>query len=272
LIRSLDHADFPREALLAAKDRPVSVVLPARDCADTVGSVVERIAALGGLVDQILVVDGDSSDGTAEVAAAAGAQVALESQLMPAEGPVLGKGDAMWRALGAVTGEVVAYIDADTRDFDARFVSGLVGPLLTDPGLRFVKATYRRPFTAGEVEVPGGGGRVSQLMARPLLAAFYPELAPLTQPLAGEFAATRELLERIPFATGYAVEMAMLLDVHELAGAAAMAQSDLGERRNRHQPLDALRPMAETVLAVVCGRQGLETAGPAIVTRPPRAR
>ena len=121
------------------------------------------------------------------------------------------------------------------------------------------------------MDLPGGGGRVSQLMARPLLAAFYPALSALTQPLAGEVAATRELLESIPFATGYAVEMAMLLDVHDAAGAGAMAQCDVGERRNNHQPLDALRPMAETVLAVVCRRQGLETAGPEIVTRPPHA-
>ena len=271
MIRSFDHADFPTPALLEAKNRSVSVVLPARDCADTVGPVVERIRSLDGLVDQILVVDGQSSDDTAAVAAAAGAHVAAEADLMPGQGPVAGKGDAMWRALTAVTGDVVAYIDADTRDFDARFVNGLVGPLLTDPALRFVKATYRRPFTAGDLEVAGGGGRVSQLMARPLLAAFYPELSGLSQPLAGEVAATRELLESIPFATGYAVEMAMLLDVHEAAGAAAMAQVDVGERRNHHQPLDALRPMAETVLSVVCRRQGLATAGPEIVTRPPFA-
>ena len=271
MIRSLDHADFPTDALLAAKDRPVSVVLPARDCADTVGTVVERIVALGGLVDQILVVDGNSSDDTVAVATAAGAQVAAEAGLMPEHGPVLGKGDAMWRALSAVTGDVVAYIDADTRDFDARFVNGLVGPLLSDPGLRFVKATYSRPFTAGGLEVPGGGGRVSQLTARPLLAAFYPDLAALTQPLAGEVAAARELLESIPFATGYAVEMAMLLDVYETAGPAAMAQCDVGERRNHHQPLDALRPMAETVLAVVCEHRGLDAAGPEIVRRPPLA-
>ena len=271
MIRTLDHADFPTAVLLAAKDRPVSVVLPARDCADTVGSVVGRIAALEGLVDQILVVDGGSSDATAEVAAGVGAEVVAEATLLCEHGPVRGKGDAMWRALAAVKGDVVAFIDADTRDFDARFVNGLVGPLITDPALRFVKATYRRPFSAGGADLPGGGGRVSQLMARPLLAAFYPALAGLTQPLAGEVAATRELLESIPFATGYAVEMAMLLDVHDTVGADAMAQCHLGERRNHHQPLDALRPMAETVLAVVCERQGLDTAAPAIVTRPPFA-
>jgi len=271
LIRTLDHADFPTAAILDGKDRSVSVVLPARDCADTVGTVVERIAALDGLVDQILVVDGNSSDDTMAVATAAGAQVAAEAELMPDFGPVLGKGDAMWRALSAVTGDVVAYIDADTREFDARFVNGLVGPLMADADLQFVKATYRRPFTAEGVELPGGGGRVSQLMARPLLAAFYPHLAALTQPLSGEVAAPRELLESIPFATGYAVETAMLLDVYDAVGVDAMAQCDVGERRNHHQPLDALRPMAETVLAVVCEHRGLDTAGPVIVRRPPLA-
>lgn len=272
MIATVDHVSYPTDALVAAKDRPVTVVLPARDCADTVGVVVDRITALGGLVDQILVVDGGSADGTADVAAAAGAQVVDERELMPDHGPVLGKGDAMWRALSVVTGDVVAYIDADTRDFNPRFVNGLVGPLLADPALRFVKATYRRPFSAGDHEVPDGGGRVSQLTARPLLAAFYPELAALTQPLAGEVAATRDLLESIPFATGYAVEMAMLLDVRDAVGVAAMAQCQVGERRNHHQPLDALRPMAEAVLAVVCQHRGLDTAGPEIVRRPPFAR
>ncbi len=271
MIVTLDHADYPTEALLAVKDRRVSVVLPARECAATIAAVVEPIVALRGLVDQILVVDAGSADGTARLAAEAGAEVVDEADLLPGEGAVLGKGDAMWRALTAVTGEVVAFIDADTRDFDPRFVNGLVGPLLTDPGLHFVKATYQRPFRAGDRELPGDGGRVSQLMARPLLSAFYPELATFTQPLAGEVGATRELLESIPFSTGYAVEMAMLLDVYEAVGASAMAQCDVGERRNHHQPLDALRPMAEMVLAVVCRRQGLDAAVPEIVTRPPRA-
>ncbi len=272
VIATLDHTDFPTASLLAAKDSPVSVVLPARDCADTVGTIVERIASLDGLVDQILVVNGDPGDGTAEAAAAAGAQVVQEADLMPGHGPVLGKGDAMWRALAEVSGDVVAYIDADTRDFDPRFVNGLVGPLLTNPALQFVKATYRRPFSVGGVEVPDGGGRVSQLTARPLLAAFYPELAALSQPLAGEVAAARTLLESIPFATGYAVEMAMLLDVHAAVGAGAMAQCQVGERRNRHQSLDALRPMAEAVVAVLCRRQGLASASAEIVERPPFAR
>jgi glucosyl-3-phosphoglycerate synthase len=293
VIRGFSHVDFPLELLLERKRQTLTVVLPAREVADTVGPIVERILALGGLVDQVLVVDANSADGTAEVARAAGAEVVSETDLgggdrtgdavrgaasaLVAFGPLLGKGDAMWRALAATRGELVAYIDSDTRDFGPEFVTGLFGPLLCEPGVEFVKASYRRPFTAGDVVVPDGGGRVSQLAARPLLDAFYPDLAGLAQPLAGEVAAPRALFEQLPFATGYAVETAMLLDVRERVGAAAIAQCDLGERRNSHQPLPALRPMADEVLSVVCERlrrEGrLRDGGPedAIVYRPPFA-
>jgi glucosyl-3-phosphoglycerate synthase len=276
VIRLAHHADFPLDELLERKDRTVTAVLPARECAGTVGVVVERTLGLGGLVDQVLVVDAASGDGTARVAAGAGAEVVQQDELLPELGSVVGKGDAMWRALGAATGDLVVYVDADTRDFSPAFVTGLLGPLVTDPGTRFVKATYRRPFRVGGEEVPGGGGRVSQLTARPLLAAFYPDLAGLTQPLAGEVAGARDLFEQIPFSTGYAVETAMLLDLRELIGADSMVQVDLGERRNPHQPLEALRPMADAVLGAVAQRlrrEGrLAPAGEgnaAIVERPP---
>ncbi len=277
MIRGFSHADFPLELLLERKRHSLTVVLPAREVADTVGEIVERILALDGLVDQVLVVDADSADGSAEVARAAGAEVVGEADLLPEQGAMLGKGDAMWRALSFARGDLVAYIDSDTRDFDPAFVTGLFGPLICEPDVEFVKGAYSRPFTAGDAVVPDGGGRVSQLTARPLLDAFYPDLAGLEQPLAGEIAAPRALLERLPFATGYAVEMSMLLDGRELAGAAAIAQVDLGERRNQHQPLPALRPMADVVLAVVCERlrrEGrLADGGPedTIVARPPFA-
>jgi glucosyl-3-phosphoglycerate synthase len=269
--------DFPLDRLLEGKRQTLTVVLPAREVADTVGPIVERVLALDGLVDQVLVVDADSEDGSGEIARAAGADVRSQRELRPEFGTVLGKGDAMWRALAAATGDLVAYIDADTRDFTPQFVTGLFGPLICEPDVEFVKGTYRRPFTAGDQVVPDGGGRVSQLTARPLLSAFYPDIAGLTQPLAGEVAAPRELLERLPFATGYAVETSMLLDVREAVGAGAIVETDLGERRNFHQPLHALRPMAEEVLAVVCERlrrEGrLSDGGPddAIVRRPPFA-
>jgi glucosyl-3-phosphoglycerate synthase len=278
LIRSYSQADFPLDLLLERKRGKLTVVLPAREVADTVGEIVERIRALDGLVDQVLVVDAASRDGSGEIARAAGAEVVQEADLRPDAGAVLGKGDAMWRALGGVRGELVAYVDSDTRDFDPAFVRGLFGPLLCADGVEFVKGSYARPFTAGGAVVPKGGGRVSQLTARPLLEAFYPALAAIEQPLSGEVAAPRELFERLPFATGYAVEMAMLLDVAELVGPAGIAQVDLGERRNSHQPLDALRPMARGVLATVCehlrreGRLVDDGAEDAIVCRPPFAQ
>lgn len=278
MTRSFDHAEFPLELLLEHKSASLTVVLPAREVADTVGPIVERIGSLEGLVDQVLVVDADSEDGSADVAAAAGAQVVSQAELMPELGPVLGKGDAMWRSLGAVRGDLVVFVDADTRDFSPHFVTGLAGPLIAAGEIRFVKGSYLRPFAAGAAELPGGGGRVSQLTARPLLSAFYPDLAGLTQPLAGEIAAPRDVLESVPFSTGYAVEIAMLLDVRAAVGAGAIAQVDIGERRNHHQPLDALRPMADAVLAVVCerlrreGRLAAEAGGAAeIVERPPFA-
>jgi glucosyl-3-phosphoglycerate synthase len=278
VIRGFSHADFPLEQLLEHKRQTLTVVLPAREVADTVGTIVERILGLDGLVDQVLVVDADSADGSAAVARAAGAEVIGQGELLSDYGPVRGKGDAMWRALAAARGDLVAYVDSDTRDFAPHFVTGLFGPLIREPDdVQFVKGSYRRPFTVDGIEMPDGGGRVSQLTARPLLDAFYPDLAGLAQPLAGEIAASRALLERIPFATGYAVETAMLIDVHDLAGAAAIVQCDLGERRNFHQPLPALRPMAEEVLAVVCERlrvEGrLQDGGPedSTVYRPPFA-
>lgn len=254
MIRSFAHPDFPLEHLLERKSATVTVVLPAREVADTIEAIVERMLALGDLVDQVLVVDAASVDGSAEVAERAGAEVHQQRDLKPEFGPVLGKGDAMWRALAVARGDVVAYIDADTRDFSAHFVTGLLGPLICEPGTRFVKGAYRRPFCHGELELPDGGGRVSRLTARPLLSAFYPDLAGLEQPLAGEIAAPREVLDQVAFATGYAVEMAMLLDVRALVGTEGIAQVDIGERRNFHQPLGALEPMADTVLATVCER------------------
>jgi glucosyl-3-phosphoglycerate synthase len=278
LIRSFHHSQFALERLLEQKRETVTVVLPAREVAETVGVIVERVQALSPLIDQILVVDAASHDRTAEVAAAAGAEVHQESELLPEFGPVLGKGDAMWRALAATRGELVVYLDSDTADFSAHFATGLLGPLMCEPDVRFVKGQFRRPFSTPDGnEQPGGGGRVTELTARPLLSAFFPELAEFAQPLAGEVAARRELFERLPFATGYAVETAMLLHAHDaLGGTDAMAQVDLDVRRNRHQPLEALAPMARQVLGAVLDRLSaegrlLDADHAAPVERPPYA-
>jgi len=254
MVTSHHHSDFRLEELVDRKSERVSMVLPAREVADTVGPIVESLLALDGLADQVLVVDAASTDGTAEVARAAGAEVVQEGELIPEFGPVLGKGDAMWRALAAVQGELVAYLDADTREFDPHFATGMLGPLICRDDVEFVKGTFRRPFVIDGIELADDGGRVTELTARPLLSAFDPELAAFGQPLAGEIAARRSLLERVPFPTGYAIETGMLIDVHALVGLDAMAQVDLDERRNQHQPLYNLGPMAYAVLSAVVDR------------------
>jgi glucosyl-3-phosphoglycerate synthase len=234
----------------------VSVCLPARECATTVGAIVTELLALRerGAIDEVVVVDAASQDGTAEVAGRAGARVLQESELMPAHGPVLGKGDAMWRALSELEGELVCFLDADTESFSAHFATGLLGPLVCEPQVSFVKGFYRRPLVVDGVIDGEGGGRVNHLLARPALALFYPELAGVRQPLAGEVAARRELLEELPFATGYGVEVGMLIDVWRKVGLDGMAQVDLDEHRNPHQSISALTPMAETVLGTIAQR------------------
>ena len=256
MIRRFHHSEFELARLLERKREPVTVVLPAREVADTIGAIVERLIGLGPLIDQILVVDANSRDGTADVAARAGAEVRQEAELLPEFGQVLGKGDAMWRALRDVRGELVVYLDSDTRDFSSHFAVGLLGPLVCDPDVRFVKGFFRRPFLRADgARFPGDGGRVTELAARPLLSAFYPELAGFVQPLAGEVAARRSLFDRIPFATGYAVETAMLLHARDaLGGTEGMAQVDLDVRLNHHQPLTQLTPMAYAVLRVILER------------------
>lgn len=262
-MRSFSHTDFGDVDLSA-----VSVVLPAKECAATVGPIVESIAA-----GQVLVVDAASSDGTAAVAERAGAEVVQEADLLPQFGPVLGKGDAMWRSLAAVRHDIVVFVDADTTQFDPHYVAGLAGPLLMYDEIQFVKGAYHRPFVAGETVVEGGGGRVTQLMARPLLRSFYPELAELVQPLAGEFAGRRQLFESLPWATGYAAEIALDIDVWREAGSDAIAQVDIGERRQPHQSLAALSDMATTILQLVCirlAREGrMDDPGFEVLERPP---
>jgi glucosyl-3-phosphoglycerate synthase len=256
-MRAFHHSEFPAERLRAVREETISVCVPAREEAATIAAIVAPLVALrdAGVIDQVVVADGDSRDGTGAIAAALGADVLNPATLMPELGPVLGKGDAMWRALSVLTGELVCFVDGDSEDFGAHFACGLLGPLVCEPGIRFVKGYYRRPFKPnGAAAEPTGGGRVTELAARPLLQAFYPELASVRQPLAGEFAARRELLERMPFCTGYAVEMGLLLDVHADAGIEALAQVDLDVRQNRHQRLEDLTPMAAAVLGAVTSR------------------
>jgi len=261
--RSYHHRDFESLALSSDSraERPsTTLIFPARNVAGTIGSILSTVADLQartGLIDQVIVVDADSPDGTADVARAHGVEVFSENELLPGYGPAQGKGDAMWRALSAARGDIVMFADADTTDFEEHFVYGTLGPILEDPSIQFVKAAYRRPFKQGEESVPDGGGRVTELMAKPLLNLFYPELAGFVQPLAGEFAARRELLANVPFFTGYGVEIGMVIDVYQQVGLAGMAQVDLGTRQNRHQPLASLTRMSSVVLRTVAAREGL---------------
>jgi glucosyl-3-phosphoglycerate synthase len=253
--RSFHHSRYD-EAMLVARECTVSVCLPARECAATIGPIVGILVGLRerGAIDQLVVIDGGSSDDTARIAADAGATVFAESELMTCYGPVAGKGDAMWRSLSVLDGELVCFLDADVLQFPAHYAIGLLGPLIEFDEIDFVKAFYRRPFRQGELALADGGGRVNHLLARPALAIFYPALAGVRQPLAGEIAARRSLLERLPFATGYGVEIAMLLDVLAEVGLDGMAQVDLDTHHNSHRPLLELAPMAYSVLNVIAAR------------------
>jgi glucosyl-3-phosphoglycerate synthase len=252
---TFSHEAFPAERLAAERRATVSLCLPARDEARTIRSILEQLVPLRecGAVDQIVVVD-RSSDGTGLIARELGVEVHDQDGLAPELGPVLGKGDAMWRALRVLSGDVVCFLDADSECFGAHFACGLLGPLLCERGLSLVKGFYRRPFRVGDVTLPDGGGRVTELTARPLLNLFYPELGAVQQPLAGEIAARRELLEQLPFVTGYGVDIALLIDAYGEVGLDAIAQVDLDVRQNAHQPLRELGPMAHAVLRAVASR------------------
>jgi glucosyl-3-phosphoglycerate synthase len=206
------------------------------------------------LVDEVVVIDGGSSDATAEIAVSAGARVHQADMLRPEFGPCLGKGDALWRSLTVTGGDVVVFLDTDIANPDPGFVTALLGPLLTEPSVHLVKAFYERPVQLERVRYASGGGRVTELAARPLLNLFWPELAGLAQPLSGEYAGRRRLLEQLPFFTGYGVELGMLIDTLRLFGDQAIAQVDLAVRVHRNQSLDALSRMALGVLQVAVQR------------------
>ncbi|GAA2914913.1 glucosyl-3-phosphoglycerate synthase [Streptomyces thioluteus] len=195
------------------------------------------------LVDELVVLDSGSTDGTARVARAAGARVEHRDAVLPELPAVPGKGEVLWRSLLVTSGDIVCFVDADLRDFSATFVSGIVGPLLTDPEVAFVKAMYDRPLGSE----PGQGGRVTELVARPLLNLHWPRLAGFVQPLGGEYAARRSLLERLPFPVGYGVELGLLVDALHTVGLDALAQVDVGVRKHRHQDGQALGRMAAAI-------------------------
>jgi glucosyl-3-phosphoglycerate synthase len=257
------------QAAKIAAGASISVCLPARDEAATIGPIVAAVrdaltgahgltnphGSIGGspLVDEIVVIDDGSRDDTAAIARDAGARVVAEQDVLPDAGPGTGKGNALWKSLAACSGDLICFLDADLRNFSVDYVSRLVAPLLCSPSTALVKAYYHRSYDGS----PTGGGRVTELVARPVLSLLFPKLAGIVQPLGGEYAARREALEVLPFVQGWGVEIGLLIDVAERFGIDAIAQVDLGVREHRNRPVDELAPQALAVLATALRRAGL---------------
>ncbi len=261
--RSWQSPRWSADELVAAKgERTVSVVLPALNEQETVGEVVTAIRPLtepsrgGSLVDDLVVVDSGSTDRTIEVAREAGARVVRGRDVLPEFEARTGKGEVLWRSLAATSGDILVFVDSDLVDVDPSFVCALLGPLLTRSEPALVKGFYRRPLRAqdGGTESASGGGRVTELLARPVLSALRPELSGVVQPLGGEYAARRRFLESVPFAPGYGVEIGLLLDAHERYGLDGLAQVNLGVRKHRHRNLLDLGVMARQILAAALAR------------------
>ncbi len=263
--RTWQNPGWTVEDIVAAKgDRTVSVVLPALDEEDTVAEVVGTVRPLlGTVVDELIVMDSGSTDATAELAAGAGARVVHREDVLPGLPPVPGKGEVLWRSLAATTGDVVVFLDSDLVDPDPAFVPTLLGPLLCEDGVHLVKGFYRRPLRLES----SGGGRVTELLARPVLSALRPSLSGLIQPLGGEYAATREFLESVPFAAGYGVEIGLILDAEARYGLEGLAQVNLGVRKHRNRSLLQLGVMARQILGTALARCGVKSDDPAQLTQ-----
>lgn len=260
---SFAGADFDLDRLLRAKadtGQRVTVVIPARDEAATVAAVVGQISdslVNAGLVDELVVIDSDSTDGTAEQARAAGATVHAARQIDTGTEPVAGKGEALWKSLFVTRGDLLVFIDADLTEWGPHFVTGLLGPLLLEPGIQLVKGFYDRladDLPASNQPGAPQGGRVTELCARPLLNLYWPQLTAVVQPLAGEWAVRRTLIETLPIPVGYGVEFATLTDTWQRYGLPAIAQVDLGRRGHRHQNVHDLGVMAAEILATAMRR------------------
>jgi glucosyl-3-phosphoglycerate synthase len=254
-IRTYHWDDWTLDALLEARrETSVSLVVPARNEAATVGDVVtrvrERLVDTVRLLDEIVVIDSDSTDDTSAVAADAGAVVHSAADIRPDLGTYPGKGEAMWKSQFVTKGDVLVFMDADLLDWDTHFVPGLLGPVLTAPGVELVKGFYERPLGDAAYE----GGRVTELVARPLISLLFADLTGVHQPLAGEWAVRRSLFESLAVPTGYAVELAALIDTAATRGVDAIAQVDLGRRAHRHQSLRDLGGMARQIMAMALGR------------------
>ena len=262
--------DWPHDLLLSAKERlgvTISVVIPAkneqRTVAGVVGSIDRSLVRQVPLVDEIVVMDSDSTDATAEVAAQAGALVYRASEVAPSAGSFPGKGEALWKSLLVTKSDLLVFIDADLTRWGPHFVSGLIGPLLADEQVQLVKGFYTRVRTESDGSTSTEGGRVTELVARPLISLWWPELAGVVQPLAGEWAARRGLMESLSIPVGYGVELATLMDTVARYGLDAVAQVDLGSRAHRHQANHDLALMAAELLVVAERRRADRARGAA---------
>jgi len=269
--------DWPPDRLLAAKHRlgaTISVVIPARNeqrtISGVVGSIAAALVARVPLVDELIVMDSDSTDDTAAVAARAGAVVYRTAEVLPAAGSVPGKGEALWKSLLVSKGDLIVFVDADLTRWGPHFVSGLLGPLLTDAGVQLVKGFYTRVWTESDGSASTEGGRVTELVARPLISLWWPELADVVQPLAGEWAARRSLMESLSIPVGYGVELATLMDTVAAHGLDAVAQVDLGSRGHRHQANHDLALMAAELLLLAERRRSQRAAGSGAPAGSPR--
>lgn len=270
LLALRDRSSSSSSAL--SRRRTVAVVVPTVDEVATIGQICRSLVGLqtAGVCDRVLVVDA-SADGTAEAAIAAGAEVLAQRRLRPEFGSVQGKGDAMWRALSVVREDITVFVDGDTVGFDPAMVVDLIAAI--DHGAAFAKASYRRPWRTATGVSPTGGGRVTELAAKPLLRRLFPELAMFDQPLAGEVAARTNLLRRLPFVTGYGVDVALLIDAWREVRGDGLVQVPCGPRQNRHRPLEQLAGMSDEVIGAILTRAGVAgEAGAPPVERPPAAQ
>lgn len=257
--RTWQSPEWTIDELVRAKgSRSVSVVLPALNEEATVAAVIRSVVPLvGSVVDECVVMDSGSSDRTVVEARAAGARVVHRSDVLPDMSPWPGKGEVLWRSVAATAGDVLVFLDSDLVDPDPGFVGALLGPMLTVPDVHLVKGFYRRPLRIESEPSGAEGGRVTELMARPLLAALRPELSGIVQPLGGEYAVSRTFAESVPFAAGYGVEIGLLLDAYARFGLAGLAQVNLGVRKHRHRSLGQLGVMARQILGTALVRCGI---------------
>jgi glycosyltransferase involved in cell wall biosynthesis len=203
------------------------------------------------LLDEIVLMDSNSTDRTRQIASDLGIPVYIHQEILPELGARQGKGEALWKSLFVTRGDILLWLDTDIVNIHPRFIYGLLGPLLLDSNIEFVKGFYRRPIKVGERVLAGGGGRVTELTARPLINLYFPELSGVIQPLSGEYGGRRSLLERLPFFSGYGVEIGLLIDVLKTSGLDAIAQVDLQERVHHNQPLEALSKMSFAIIQAV---------------------